>query len=399
MRAAGFIPAGTSPAAHLKLVPLIVLGVLGLFAGIADPAQAAVTDKLRTQLQPLAKAIVEVLGEEKQTTIAIGEFRGPAQFSSNYGAGIEQLLAQELEALQKGIVKTESVLSIKGDYEFIQAKDLQVIELSVVIKKNNGEKVGQLTKRLNDTPLKIDDSEVIAALTGRTISLPPTADRETLNKKIQDNINKKDTPFHRQGTRIATSEKSPFAIELLVTSKDKAPKEFAGWTKVAARDVAALDAEAFVAIECDEVYAVRVFNKTKHEAAVALSIDGIDVFTFSEVRKPDGRPKLSHFIVAPGTSIIPGWHKNNKEVLSFLVTEYGQGAVSKVAGASRGKVGVLTVTFALAWQGDNVPPEEKGSRNAGGNETGFGPPSKVDLKEVDRKIGAVRDIISVRYAH
>ena len=46
---------------------------------------------------------------------------------------------------------------------------------------------------------------------------------------------------------------------------------------------------------------------------------------------------------------VAGWHRNNAVVDSFLVTEYGKGAVSK-ANASRGKVGVLSVTFAPAWK-------------------------------------------------
>lgn len=119
-------------------------------------------------------------------------------------------------------------------------------------------------------------------------------------------------------------------------------------------------------------------------------------FTRSGVSEQN-RPRYNHFIIRPGEAIITGWHQTNDRADSFLVTEYGKGAMSQVAHASRAKVGVLTVTFALAWQGDNVPEEEKGSRNAGGNETGFGPPVQVKQQEVKRTIGVVRDVLSVRY--
>src|SRR5205823_2102094 len=131
-------------------------------------------------------------------------------------------------------------------------------------------------------------------------------------------------------------------------------------------------------------------------AAVTLTIDGLDVFAFTEVRTPEGRPKYTHFVLPPGESLITGWHKTNDRADTFLVTEYGKGAISKVRDPNRGKVGVVTVTFALAWQGEQPPEEEKGSRNAGGNETGFGPPTKVNLKEAAYKIGAVREVVGVR---
>jgi len=44
---------------------------------------------------------------------------------------------------------------------------------------------------------------------------------------------------------------------------------------------------------------------------VTLTIDGLDVFSFSELRK-DGRPKYGHFIVPANSSfIITGWFKTN----------------------------------------------------------------------------------------
>jgi hypothetical protein len=66
-----------------------------------------------------------------------------------------------------------------------------------------------------------------------------------------------------------------------------------------------------------------------------------------------------------------------------------------------GKTGVITVTFAAATSG-TLPkdlPDDDGGRNASNVETGFGPPQKQQIEEVKRTIGAVREIISIRYAH
>ncbi|HEX3146581.1 MAG TPA: hypothetical protein VHR66_00670 [Gemmataceae bacterium] len=377
------------------------LGVAATLMLLLCPASARAgagpNQKLREQLASLAHKIAEVVQEEGQSSIAVGEFTGPAQFTSNYGAGVHQLLIEELEATKKGIVRAESVLSVKGDYEYLQGGDLNVIEVSVTIKKNNGEKVGALSKKLMDDPVRIKDSEVIAAMTGRTMHLPPAAPQKDLNEKIKEEVKK--PTFARTGSRIATTADCPFSIEILVAPKEHAPAELSGWSKVAAREATDEAGQPFVDIRRDEVYAVRVTNASKHDAAVTITIDGLDVFAFSEVRNANGRPKYGHFIVAPQQSaIIPGWHKTNDHADTFLVTEYGKGAISKVPAAARGKVGVLSVSFALAWEGDNKPADEPVSRSGSdGNETGFGPPVKVGLKETTRKIGVVRDIVSVRY--
>jgi len=93
--------------------------------------------------------------------------------------------------------------------------------------------------------------------------------------------------------------------------------------------------------------------------------------------------------------VITGWHKTNDVSDSFLVTGYGKGAAGLIH-ADGSKIGVITVQFAIAWSGDDVPDVEKGARD-GGNETGFGPPTRTGTNEATRHVGVVRDEISVRY--
>src|SRR5262249_34707685 len=96
-----------------------------------------------------------------------------------------------------------------------------------------------------------------------------------------------------------------------------------------------------------------------------------------------------------------GWHVTNdpaakENVLAFKVTEYGKGASSQI-NAPRGKVGIITVTYAVAAERKEDLPKDDGARSGGGNETGFGPGQKVGLKEVKREIGVVREVVSIRY--
>jgi hypothetical protein len=170
-----------------------------------------------------------------------------------------------------------------------------------------------------------------------------------------------------------------------------------------------VDGEPFVDVGLKDLYEVKVYNDSPREVAVALSIDGLDMFHFSSDRDASGRPKFSHFIVFPkgyrdpsdavgpeydGTLTIVGWHKSvagTENFLSFLVTEHGQGAVSQAGVKARGKVGVIHVQFS------NCRPLAAGEKSAGGNETGFGPPRTVKQKPVRYEIEPPHEFVTVRY--
>lgn len=379
-----------------------------LFVGLAQSAQlsarpAGATQKLRAQLRPLANTIVEIIKEEKQTAIIVGEFISPPGFDANYGPGIQQLMIEELQALKPGVVKeADCDLSLTGKLSYQDEGEgddrVRVIKVKVEIESASGKLIGKLAKDIRDQPQVIKDPEVIAAiLAPAPIELPPKASDKSISDDIQRIANKPD--FTPQGTRVRANEKSPFGIELLVSSR--ALPDLASWSRVPARAVKSKNGLPEVEVNRAEFYAVRVFNDTRHMVAVTLTIDGVDMFTFSEVRTPpgskfpNGKPGYSHLIIPPGGAIIPGWPINNEKSESFVVTEYGKG-ISKHLKVKPNKPGVVTVTFALAWEGNNIPDEEKGSRSPG-NETGRGPDVKNPLREVHLNIGVVREIDSVRY--
>lgn len=360
---------------------LLVLAGLGV-CWMAAPAPAQ--EALRQELATVAQSVKKVVDEEKQDAVAVGEFTGPAQLDSNFGPGIQKMLSEELVKL-KVTVKKDANLSVKGKYANVQDpvdKAQAAIKLTVEVLDRNDNRKAEFTAQIRD-------NTTIAKIPGATTSLPPNGDKETRNKAIQNAIQNPDV--HLEGPRVSAKKGSPYAVEVLVRAK--------GQGEAVPLAVAKKDGQAFVDVARGDTYEVRVSNSSEFEAAVTLTIDGLNVFTFSEVRdKPDGPPRYNHFIVPPKAAFtIVGWHKTNTESLAFLVTEHGKGAVSQAAVKATGTVGVLTVTFAVA---SNLPgdlPSDDGARNAGQNETGFGPPRKGNLKEVERTIGVVRDIVSIRY--
>jgi hypothetical protein len=381
-----------------------------LLVSIAGTARAAerppgITNKLRAEVKSLADSAVAVMKEEDQSAIAIGDFVGPTGFDTNYGSGLRQLFIEEISALSAGSVRDKATLSMIGSFSYelqkIDGEDLHVIGIEIQFKRSDGRTVGKLAKEVRDTPKLIKDSELIAVLISPgAISLPVQQNRKQLNDKIFDATENKN--FKPEEFRLRENKDSPFGMALLATGEKNAPKTAEEWEKISPRALKVEKGFPIVAIESNEVYAVHLFNDTKHSVAVTLTIDGVDVFAFSEVRTggkfPAGKPKYSHYIIPPGGAIIPGWHISNTNNKSFLVTEYGKG-ISSLLKVDPNKNGIITASFALAWEGDNVPEEEKGAKGRGvGNETGLGPDVKVNLKETKKNIGVVREIVNLRYS-
>jgi len=355
----------------LAVLALAMLGTLGL----AGPVQAKAS--LKEEVATIAKQIFEALQDEGQQTVAVGDFTGPAQLDTNFGPGMAELFRQELTTLKVSISK-DANLSLKGRYARIEDKDnrdLIVVKLTIQLLDRNDDEKKQFRA-------EVRDNASIAQMLGVTVSLPAKATRDDRNEKIKEAV---ESPHaFLEGTRVRAKKGGEYAVEVVVNGQPRKPT---------------LDDKGnpFVDVKRGEIYHVRVYNDTKAEGAVSLSIDGLDQFHFSKVRDPKtGKPKYSNYIVpAGGNYTIEGWHKDNTQVDQFLVTEYGKGAASQAK--VYGKTGVLTVTFRVSALNSKDLPEDDGGRGATENETGFGPPKAVNLKEVTRTLGVERDIISIRY--
>lgn len=351
---------------------------------------ARASELLRNEVRTaIAVPIQKLLEEENQQAIAVGEFTGPAQLDTNAGPGLQQLLADELRTLKVNVQKTAN-LSVKGRYARVdnQAEPGQlVVKLTAEVFDRNDDRKAEFHALLRGTG---DIARVLAV----TATLPPP-DEPGAARQRKEEISKRlaDPQVFVNGSLVKPTADSPFAVELLVKPSVAA--------QAAPRAAEVKAGQAFVGIRRDEIYEVRAYNRTSGEVAITLTIDGLDVFTFSEVRDPTShRPKYRHYIVPPakdgrpGVATVPGWHLRDappNNYTSFLVTEYGKGASSRVVTTPKaGKPGVITVTFAPAFVGNE--PRSPGS------ETGFGPPVSVKVEPVKRSIGPEAAVVSIRYS-
>jgi hypothetical protein len=150
---------------------------------------------------------------------------------------------------------------------------------------------------------------------------------------------------------------------------------------------------AFVKINRDEVYGIRIINDSPMDAAVVITIDGVNIFAFSEHKD------YKHYIIAAGTRpIIKGWHRNNKISDEFLVGDFSKSAAASLL-PNGGAIGTITATFAAAWPPNQpAPADELLLATRGNNATIVGPPVSQEFNEVRRHTGRVRAAISVRYS-
>jgi len=310
-------------------------------------------------------------------TLAIGQFTSPPQFEASGGPGIAKILTDELSKLDI-LVKRRARLGLKGEY--FASKDQQSGGPTAKI---TGQLVEQSGKVLFTFTREVRDTTTLSSLIGLTVALPPDKPGKDRDRRLEERIAEPKT--HIRSTRISAESSSPYAIEICVSSNDQYQP------RVPHDD----DGFAFVKLDRGERYAVRLINDSNHDAAVTLTIDGLNMFAFSENKS------YTHLIVpAKSSGVITGWHRNNIDSDVFEVSRYSKSAAAELQ--STAGVGTITASFAAAWPKDVPPPEDEyvaqfGSRGYEGNATARGPRIEQRYKEVERVVGVVRASVSVRY--
>jgi hypothetical protein len=362
-----------------------VLSGLALLALLAAGTPARAQGNLRTELAEVAKSIKKVLDGRNETAVAVGQFTGPPSFPSSAGPAIARELGEELRK-EKVDVKLRANLVVEGRY-----KDATDKETGLLAAQLNVKVLDRRDEVLVEFQRGIFGDATLASLFGLTTQLPSDGDAKTRNKKLEEAL---DNPHSAiTATRIAAAG-SPYAVEVLV-------KKAGDPAAVRARAAEDREGLAFVPIRRGEVYEVRLINDAGHEAAVSLTIDGLSMFTFSDLKNPHtGQPAYAVVFVGPHRSVtIKGWHRTNEYSEEFLVTEYSRSAAAELK--STANIGTITACFSAAWPTSAKPPaDEPANPNEharGADATGRGAQVQARYVEVARHIGVVRAAVSVRY--
>src|SRR5439155_23696125 len=100
---------------------------------------------------------------------------------------------------------------------------------------------------------------------------------------------------------VSAAADSPYAVEVWAAPRPGA--------QYAPRPATVDGGLAFVRLSQGEVFAVRLINKSPHDAAVTLTIDGLSLYAFSDVEDPKtGRSRYAVIFVPAGREVfLRGW--------------------------------------------------------------------------------------------
>lgn len=364
--------------------------MLVLIAAFVGNGQQLMAADLHTAVSEVCEKLCRYLKSKGETQISIGQFIGPPQIAATSGPGIVKVFHEYFES--HGVrVATRANIGLKGEYALSKMPNEGV---GVKIKGSLCDAFGdvltdftfdaQHADRIPPGHIEhiVDNHVDIAHLLGATTEVYPEDREIDRNRDLKKQILHPN--LYVDGTQCCPSQKSPYRIEIMVHGHPL--------------PIDVTDGLGFVKINRGDIYSVKVYNHSQYDAAVRLSIDGLNVFTFSELRKHDGTPKYSFYIV-PAHKVVQlkGWHRDNHAVNSFLVTKYADSAAATINHGH--DIGTITAVFSAAWpKGGKRPHDEDFIAKGGPNATGFGPPVEQVVQEVQREVGRMRASISLRYS-
>lgn len=366
-----------------------MLALLFVVISSANVAVAA-NSKLDDSIGQMGQKLCRYLDSRGYAEIAIREFHGPPELQTSAGPGMVQKFQAVFQKHGVKVVDSAAVV-LSGEYTLVSSiEDKVTVRILGSLMDRTGDVLTDFT--LTDAQLPshqkahvkadVDHPDDVVALLGVTTELYPEDSAADRNYDLKKHI---DQPqVHISGSRCSASARSPYRMELAIGQSPLPLREQGG--------------KAFVDIQRADIYSVRLYNDSEYDAAVKLCIDGLNVFTFSELKDATGKPRYSVYIIPAGRMIeLKGWHRTNERVDQFQVMKYADSAAATLGNTQ--DLGTITASFCAAWQkGGTRPHDEDFVSKGSGNATGFGPPLRQVAKEVQREIGRLRSSVSIRYA-
>lgn len=393
----------------------LLVGCLLPQAALGQDLQTGTMEEFRETIQIIAKGVAKVLAARRDDAITIGTFSGPASLGTAAGPGIKQLFAEELRSLNIRVAKLGTPLGLSGEYRLSRAfpnAETTQVQFEVKLTDDSGQSVADLASMLElpeYRPIVVDKDgsdksktilntysspESTALAMGLTVDFDGVYSRRyngNFNPDLIDVIKEatsKPTAVVLNGNELRASRTSAYGLQVFVNGK--------------ARAITIEDGRPFVAISKGEIFKLQVNNRSPLTISTIFTLDGINSFTFSEIRKDDGKPKYTQWIVPPQqVAEVFGWHITNSTAREFKVTDFSESAAALVS--SEGSLGTITVVIRATWRRGETPPRdelmEPGAAAGAVGAIGFGEDvsQRVNEDAQAREYGRVRSILTIRY--
>jgi hypothetical protein len=366
----------------LKSLSCLLVVSLTLFASAPCHANlnefASITDWATQAAEETAKVAMTY----SATRVFLEEIKAAPQQEGGTGSRLMIALEASLKQVKLTVTRQDFQILVKGRFKLSQVQEgnekKTAIEVTLIFEDTNGEKLLSKT-------LYIQGEAAVPALAALNKNIPPQsspADREEIIKSPKSDVS-------LAGSKIKTVATSPYAVEILVKDGGRyVPRR----ATIGAPSAPPADktGRPFVDIKGEEVYAIRLYNDSPHDAAVHLTIDGLSVFAFSEIKE-----QPMYWIVPAKSHIdVLGWKITEADTDEFKSVEFPRSAAAEKGLSHDAKIGVITALFSAAWESPEQMPEDEGKNSKG---TGRGSRIKDETTVVQRFVGKVRDSISVRY--
>jgi hypothetical protein len=365
----------------------------------ASVASAQQPSELKDQIPLLAAQIKQYLTQDaKSSEVEVKRFECGPDIPASAGSAIQTLLAQELTKL--GITHKEGARHFcTGEYTFVAQEAKVLIETSIVGGGTTKGKYGPIETRIGD----VEDIVVLAGGTGKLSVDNPEQRKADVAAAVQGapatgavgpagappGALRKIGLVSVNGSLASTGGASPYAIEVCVL--DRQANQY---VPVSLEDD---EGFAYAPLKVSDVYALRIYNRSKHAAAVNVTIDGLNLFTISEVPAYKAHGKI---IIPPSPEgfLLRGWHVNDGESAQFEVDSLPNALVAQVNGGklvNLAEVATITATFAAAIAEGEAPPADEPEIRSLATKVGarFG----QAYKPVHMRFGKVREVVSIRY--
>ena len=327
-------------------------------------------------------------------SIDIGSFQcvGENNEIANQASGGMEITRRLKDAFEQNQfrVTAESQFIIRGKYQLKKDKTSGEYLLAVAL---------ELMKKMNfqnyehyQLEIDIKTPDLIAKLSGLSGNISGANNTQRV-AALTRAIDAPRPPDGNAGSVVKPTATSPFGIEILV--KNPASGQYM------ARGTRIQGGQPFIQLNKGDIYSVRLYNNSKEAAAVELVLDGLGTLALNEnVHLREGR-----YIILPGESAeIKGWSVNNEPEGAH---EFTIGSIDKAIAAQhlpqeRIKIGLISATFARAWDAAN-PPEDvkrqpvlKASPDDVANVLG----NRIEqqLQQVNYEFGHAAEIVSIRYS-
>jgi hypothetical protein len=366
---------------------------------------------LEDVLHEIAGVVAPRIKAEKQSAVRVKGFDDDFDDEKREGAKIRDLLIKELTALNIE-VRGKASLLLSGTYSAAattfegENKEFPgaVIHFKLTLQGNDDPLIDTSRKASKIKPGQVTDPISVAKMVGVNLETKPNDPEKTKEKVLEavKSPSKSSSGIDVDGTKVRPEKGSKFAVEILVAMPEKTgvvpPASAFAPVRPALRD-----GVPYVRIQKGGIYRVNIYNENDFAVVGALSIDGLDMFRFSE----DHGKRSRFWFFGKGQSYpLVGWHRAGDHYDSFLVGEFVKGQ-SELLADNEATLSKIEVEFCAAWTNDaeipddELTPAEKADRtkrtNKGVPFTLRGADTQLKTTNVKANIGKTRALVTIRY--